>query len=574
MEITRFNHVIHQVGLEGMQPLLAAFSEWHRLTGTPECEKASAYILERLRGYGIACERHEFDGYFSDPVRSELTLAGDEGAVIPSKPRSASAHCPDGVTGALVYDPTSQGPALSGLEEQRQYAQFRGKIVVSWNFYEDYVKKLEAFGALGLIHIWPSDEDVIHEETVGPIWGTPTLDNMEWLPALPVLGIRRRDGVKLLECMGAGPLRATLRSWVDYRVAKVSLPVAFIPGRTPEFILVSGHYDSWHEGITDNAVGNAVCLEIARVLAPLGGSLERGVRIAWWPGHSNGRYMGSAWYCDQFWPELARHCVAHLNIDSPGSQGGARVLPRTSTLEGVAFTAGLIERFLGAPPDACLEIPKGADQSFFGVDIPIHVMYKYEPLPENNIYRCPGSGGGWWWHSEDDRLDKVDPDLLLRDARLNLATVLLLAADPRLPEDFQGYFVRLEGILRTMDAHSDPVFDFVPIHAALGSLARKVERAMHGADDAIANRILKTVGGGLNRLVYTAGSRYDYDNTFPFKPFPGLHRVVGVFAHTTAPDRFLFARTSFGRQRNRTVEEIGRLERELTALRPELPAKD
>ena len=97
MEITKFNHVIDRVGLEGMRPLLAAFSEWHRLTGTPDCEKASAYILERLRGYGIACERHEFDGYFSDPIRSELTLAGD-GA--PSSPPSPDRPAPIARTGS------------------------------------------------------------------------------------------------------------------------------------------------------------------------------------------------------------------------------------------------------------------------------------------------------------------------------------------------------------------------------------------------------------------------------------------------------------------------------------------
>jgi len=36
------------------------------------------------------------------------------------------------------------------------------------------------------------------------------------------------------------------------------------------------------------------------------GALRRSVKIAWWPGHSTGRYAGSTWFTDAFALDLDR----------------------------------------------------------------------------------------------------------------------------------------------------------------------------------------------------------------------------------------------------------------------------
>ena len=98
------------------------------------------------------------------------------------------------------------------------------------------------------------------------------------------------------------------------------LPVVEIKGREePEkFVLLHGHYDSWDVGVGDNATGDATLLEIARVLWAHRDQLRRSVRIAWWPGHSTGRYAGSTWFADRFAIDLDENCVAQINCDSPG----------------------------------------------------------------------------------------------------------------------------------------------------------------------------------------------------------------------------------------------------------------
>ena len=74
---------------------------------------------------------------------------------------------------------------------------------------------------------------------------------------------------------------------VDTRWRPTELVVAHIEGTAEpdKFVLVGGHIDSWHEGVTDNATGNAAMLELARLLHENRDELRRSVRIAWWNGH-------------------------------------------------------------------------------------------------------------------------------------------------------------------------------------------------------------------------------------------------------------------------------------------------
>jgi Zn-dependent M28 family amino/carboxypeptidase len=85
--------------------------------------------------------------------------------------------------------------------------------------------------------------------------------------------------------------------------------------------MFSGHHDTWYYGVMDNGGANATMLEIARLFAPEREAWRRGLRLCFWSGHSHGRYSGSTWYADNHWEQLARRCVAHVNVDSTGARG-------------------------------------------------------------------------------------------------------------------------------------------------------------------------------------------------------------------------------------------------------------
>ncbi|MFJ5758522.1 M28 family peptidase [Neobacillus sp. NPDC093182] len=535
-------------------------SQWERLTGEEEAEKAVDYIVEDLQKHHIQHNRYQFDGYFSDPVYGQVSVIVPKKIDIRAKTRSFGLHLPQGITGDLIYDFDSEKRrSVNGPVER--FEKMKDKIVVSWDYYENYVKKIESAGAIGLVHIWPSTEDAIHEETVGTVWGTPTIENVDQLTKIPVVGINHHDGLQLLELMRDEAVTVNLKTIVKNGIKRVSLPVATIPGEMDEYILISGHYDSWHKGATDNATANALMLELARIFSTK--PCKRGIKIAWWPGHSNGRYAGSAWYCDHFWQEINEQCVAHINIDFPGTKGNVNVVPRWTSLENAQFIKDIITSLTEKEPSRFEYLPRGADQSFWGTNIPIHLMLKYEPIEEDKIYLTPG--GNWWWHTEEDLFDKVDVNLLVRDTGIHLALLDELANINILPVNLINFITTSRKIIQELDKSSDQVFDFTIVHQSLDNLTVVIQE-LSGSEVLDANKynkLLKTIGGTLNRLKFSYSNKYDYDNTFPFRPYPGLAKVKDIYRSNTPPEEFLFTMTFFVRQRNRVVNEIKEIMEEI-----------
>ncbi len=86
--------------------------------------------------------------------------------------------------------------------------------------------------------------------------------------------------------------------------------VGEIPGTDPaigdELVIVGGHYDAWHSGtgMTDNAAGSAVMMEVMRILrvtyAELGKAPRRTIRIALWTGEEQGLLGSRAYVAQQF----------------------------------------------------------------------------------------------------------------------------------------------------------------------------------------------------------------------------------------------------------------------------------
>ncbi|AYV69208.1 hypothetical protein C2I06_21480 [Niallia circulans] len=540
---------------------IQVLTKYERLTGEEEAERAADYIIETLKQYEVSYNRYQFVGYFSNPIHGEVYVGGAKKKVIIAKARSFGGHFPKGIKGNLLYDRYSE--TLRGINGPAdRYEKMKDKIIISWNYYEDYVKKIERAGAIGLIHIWPSKEIAIHEETVGTIWGTPTSENIDQLPKIPVVGINYEDGVTLLDWIKEnGSLEAVVKTKLENALKKTSLPVATLRGESEDYILISGHYDSWHKGATDNATANALMLEMARIFSKK--NSRRTIKLAWWAGHSNGRYAGSAWYCDQFWEEINENCVAHINIDFPGTKENVEVVPRSTAMENHELLINIIRKYTDREPSRIEYLPRGADQSFWGTNIPIHLMLKYEPPHQKKSYQTPG--GNWWWHTEEDLIDKVDSNLLVRDTGMHIELVDYLANISLLPVNLIRFLSKSKAIINELDADSDEAFDFTMIHSIFEKVTTMVEKLLEKevTDVDSYNQLLKTVGGILNRLKFSSSSKYDYDNTDPFQPYPGLAKVKSVYWSNASPEEFLFLSTLFVRQRNRLVNEIKEVIKEI-----------
>lgn len=558
-EIDAIKCIYENVNFENMDELLKYFATFEKLSGTEEAELAVQYIMDKLKQYGVACQKYVFDGYISNPISSRLTVI-DKECIIDSRPRSFSKSCPEGIKGEVIFDPHSIDSTITGKERHEIYKSFENKIVLSYGYDEGYAKRIEKYGAAGLIQIWPSKEDILHEDTVGTIWGTPAMDGELFYLGIPVIAIKDSDGRKLKDMLEKEKLRVEISSTVDTKVCKVSLPVAEIRGKSKEFVLLSGHYDTWYEGIIDNGTSNAACLEAARILKENDEKLLRSVRIAWWPGHSNGRYMGSTWYCDNFWDELYENCVAHINTDCIGSKGTDVVVAKTTQLEGKDFVGKIVKDITGDYPAEYGSIGRGADQSFWGAGIPIHIMTRHEVSKGKREYACPGSGV-WWWHTTEDTYDKVDKDILIKDTGILTAIVYRLATLKVLPSAFDNYFDNVRSILEKADKNSDEEFEFGNLYQWLEKLKNKTKETFERSDltDNIRNRLIKLIGGEMNRLMHSYSGRYEHDNAIFRKLFPYISIVTGIYKNSTPEDEFLFIKTEFLRQRNRFVTEIKRI---------------
>ncbi len=127
-------------------------------------------------------------------------------------------------------------------------------------------------------------------------------------------------------------VQLTLDVHVDTVRATVSNVLAYLPGKTDEYVIVGAHYDHLgygnadslapsqigqiHPGADDNASGTSGVLELARMFAPYKGKLARGILFESFAGEELG-LLGSAHWTEQPTRPLDK-AVAMVNMDMIG----------------------------------------------------------------------------------------------------------------------------------------------------------------------------------------------------------------------------------------------------------------
>ncbi len=564
--------ILDEVTLDAPWALVESFAGMHRWR-PEDVARAGALIADRLRALGVPVEVHTPRLWLSVPLGASVEVAGKR---LRAKPPSGAASRPEGVAAPLAYLPSDKASLRSYDKSARGFfgeaaadgdamrARLQGRILLTEGFGNPALTALaEEWGCVGLIAINPGVD--IHWGTCTTIWGNPDLDDLPRKPAIPVAAVNAESGAKLIAAAQAGA-SATLRTELQEGWFEQPIPVATIPGATEpdDFVLVHGHYDSWEVGVGDNATGDATLLELARVLWNNRAGLRRSVRVAWWPGHSTGRYAGSTWFADAFAIDLDEHCVAQINCDSPGCRWATSYHQTTAMTETQGVVAEIIGAVAGQAPK--FKRPNQAgDYSFNNIGLSSFFMLS-STMPddlraEKGYYAVSGCGGNIAWHTENDTLEIADREVLLRDMRIYLASVWRFATAETPPVDWRAACAEFRAVLAERQAAAGDLFDLAPAMAAVEALHAALARLDAAAAPAArVNAARMGLARILTPLNYTRAPRFRHDPAVTCPPLPALDVVAALADH--GPQTQGFALTQALRGRNRVVAAL----REATRL--------
>lgn len=551
---------VDEVSAARMMSGLETLAQWSKLAGTTGEAASFSWIKEQLDGLGLRTELIQHDAYISIPGPARLVV---DGRTVPAITHSMSLPSPGGgLTGRLVD--LGHGSRTAFAERD-----VRGRIVLVDGIASPGIAVLASrAGAVGVVQISP--HHLLHEMCISPIWGNPSVDTRSALPNVVVLTIGNADGEALRKALQDAEVEVTLHAEVDTGWRKTPLLVGDLPlaeDSQGPFILLSCHVDTWFKGVMDNGSANIAMLEVLRLCLEQREAWRRGIRICFWSGHSQGRYSGSAWYADNHWAELDARCAAHVNLDSPGGIG-ANDLTRTGAAGGLF---GIAEAAIAEETGQKLagrRKARSADDSFPGVGIPS--VFGSLSLQEPSALKMRNDLG-WWWHTEHDLLDKIDPDLLVRDARIVLRVVVGLLTRERLPIDYATQLRDLAGELGRL---GDRFASAPHLRKVIGT-ARTLAHDLAAFDgmtlDASAHdRTVMRLSRILVPLDYTRGDRFVHDPALSLSSWPVLDPVRRL-ASSAAGDEARFAEVDAVRALNRLTHGLAEASRLLAAASESSP---
>jgi hypothetical protein len=565
---------------------VGAISRWPREAGSEGEAAAFDYIASQLEQHGLAVARRHIPALISLPMRAELIV---DGCAI------------EAITHSMAASTSADAPEASLVcARSAERCEWRGKIVAFDGLaLPGAVQRAQQAGALAVLFL--SFDRIAHEMVVSSVWGSPQPQECERMPRIPVAtigGIAAAELRAALARPGAMP-SARLTTEVDTGWQQIPLLVAEVHAprvRVEQFVLFSGHVDSWHLGAMDNAGANAVMLEIARIAQDRRERLRRHLRIAFWSGHSHGRYAGSAWYADEHWEDLDRNCVAHINIDSVGARG-ATVLGHAPSMADTHRVGAQALRAVTGEELLHARFSRAGDQSLMNLGVSSLFLTLSEQPPGGKgesrdgsaLFKGEGGHGtgglGWWWHTPEDTLDKLDPAILARDAQIYWHAINSFTGEAIIPLDIAASAAELDEQLNAIAARCRGRFDLGRVLEQSARVRRltleamriveELERRPDGPAIACANRALLAASRPLTRVGHAAAGRFGHDSAGALPPVPLLAPVDALCGAPRGSAAEHMLRIRAVRGRNEVLHELNlaeaALERGLPALEQESP---
>lgn len=530
-------------------------SQWERLSGTEEELMAFRFMEEKLRSFGYVTQLLFHDAFISLPVSSRLLI---DGAEIPSKTHSMVITTPAGGVDGRVAVLTAEeaGKASDGSLPGRILA-IEGRAVFS------KAKEAERLGAVGLICI---QEAPVRECIPSAAWGSPDRFSEALYSAIPIISISKEDWEACFN--GEKDCQAHMETVTDTGWRKIPSLTAELKASvtTEDFVMFSGHLDSWYHGAIDNGTVNAAQLEIAGIAAKHKERLKRNLCIVNFSGHSHGRYAGSAWYANAHWLWLHEHCVVNVNADSIGGKNASdltrsMIMPETKELACEIIKALTGVEFQG------IRCKRAADQSFWncGVSSAFASFSKQPQIRMEDGSLSVGRGNadlGWWWHTPADTMEQVDPENFKRDASVFCAYIMEFLTRDVLPLHFVRTAEEILEALEEWAVKAEGVFDLSRelwmAHTLVDRVRRfPFERAEH-------NRTALELGRILVPLLHTTGDIYGNDTAEEYPRMPALMLLDRLVKLEAGSDPAMKLQVELMRKRNFVADSLNRGIRLLT----------
>lgn len=530
---------------------IGELARWTKHAGTVPERESLVYVERTLREAGFTTSFILHDAYVSQPQEGWIEIRDRR---LPGITHSFSVSTrPEGVTGPLAE--FSEGQAS-------------GRVVLIDGIASPAAAAAASrAGAIAQIHISPDEH--LHEMCVSPVWGSPDDRRKALLPTTAVVTVSRAVGQAIREDLRMHPgSEVTVTCRVDTGWRKTPILTADLSSPQGDdqepFVLLSGHHDTWHYGVMDNGGANATMLEVARVCAKHRQAWRRGLRLAFWSGHSQGRYSSSAWYADEHWEELERRALVHVNVDSTGGRGNT-VVSDTSASAELSTLAEQALQTVAKQPFNGRRMQRAGDQSFWGIGVPsIFGNLSEQPASDApnpmagvlGAQRRVGHGTGWWWHTPDDTADKIDPEILIRDTQVYVYAVWRLLTDALLPLD---YAKAARAMALRLQELNDQLTGALPLDSLIErcrALAARVERILASAridpeSAPLVNELLRQLSRRLVPIDYTFGDRFAHDPALQPGPIPALSDLSELAGLDPESDDYRFLRSRLIRERNR-----------------------
>jgi hypothetical protein len=376
-------------------------------------ESGSAIAPLIFAGYGITADEFGYDDYAGIDVKDKIVV------VLRYEPASFAAK-----TGNQGLTHHSQ--LITKAINARNHGA-RGLVLVNGKLGDGEEDLLTHFGSLS----GPENVGILFAQVKNSI-------AQNWFQAA---GKSLKDVQEQINASGkpfsfAFPdhLQATLSIQIETTRATVNNVLAYLPGRTDEYIILGAHYDHLgrgnsdslapsqigqiHPGADDNASGTSGVLELARLFAPMKGQLQRGILFASFAGEELGLLGSAAWVKNPTRP--LDKAVAMLNMDMIGRIKDGKVY-----IGGVG-TGSTFQKIL---EQAQNESHLKFDYSQGGYASSDHTSFVAQKIPVLFFF----SGLHADYHKPSDTWEKINPDAAARLLNVVAATTVAVASASERP---------------------------------------------------------------------------------------------------------------------------------------------